>query len=154
MPPRPVEVPATSPSAVQSYLMGQRSTAASPQVSLSGYGSGGSTPAGTPTAPKKTFGVLPQPSSSPMGPPATTQPLHRRSQTPGASPATSPATAGSSQHPGLFSTIPSLNLGTLPGTSPHKAGGVAPSISSAGLAVATPGLSIPAGSRSSFTTNP
>ena len=75
VPPRPAEAPATPPSPVQSYLMGKRSTAASPQASLSGYGSGGSTPSGTPTVLKKAFGALPQPSSSPMGPPATAQPL-------------------------------------------------------------------------------
>ena len=154
VPPRPVEVPVTPPSPVQSYLMSKRSTAASPHTSSSGYGSGGSTPAGTPTAPKKTFGALPEPSSSPMGPPATTQPLHRRPQTPGTSSATSPATSGSSQRPGLFASIPSLKLGTLPGTAPRKAGSAAPTISSTGLAVATPGLSVPAGGRSSFATNP
>ena len=56
---------ASSPRA--ELLMAQRSTAASPQASLSGYGSGVSTPAGTPTAPKKAFGISPQSSSSPMG---------------------------------------------------------------------------------------
>ena len=61
VPPRPVEVPVTPPSPVQSYLMGKRSTAASPQASLSGYGSGGSTPAGTPTAPRKPSGFYPSP---------------------------------------------------------------------------------------------
>ena len=88
-------------------------------------------PASTPTAPKKTFGTLPQPSSSPMGPPATTQPMSRRLQTSGAS----SAAIGSSQRPGLFSTIPSLKLGALPGTAPHRAGRGLPSMSSAGLAV-------------------
>ena len=65
-----------------------------------------------------------------------------------------PAAAGSSQCPGLFTTIPSLKLGTLPGTAPRRAGHVLPSVSSAGLAVATPGLGISVGGRSSFATNP
>ena len=115
VPPRPAEAPATPPSPVQSFLMGQRSTAASPQASLSGYGSGGSTPAGTPTVPRKALGILPQPSSSPMGPPATTQPLLRRSQTPGASPATSPATAGCSQRPGAVRQYSILESGDTSG---------------------------------------
>ena len=166
VPPRPAETTAT-PSPVQSYLMGRRSAAASPQASSPGPG--GSTPAGTPTGPKKPFGTLVQPSSSPMGPPATTQPLHRRPQTPGASSTTSPATAGPSQRPGVFASFPSLKLGTHPGTVPRKAestaptppstvprkaGCAAPTMSSAGLTVATPGLSVPAGGRSSFATNP
>ena len=74
VPPQPVETPAT-PSPVQSYLMGRRSAAASPQASSPGPG--GSTPAGTPTGAKKPFGTLVPPSSSPMGPPATTQPFVR-----------------------------------------------------------------------------
>ena len=75
VPPRPAKAPALPPSPVQTYLMKRSSAASSPQASSSGRGYGESTPSGTPTAPKKTFVALPQPSSSPMGPPATTQPM-------------------------------------------------------------------------------
>ena len=152
VPPRPVKATTAPPSPVQSYLMGKSSAAASPQASSSGPG--GSTPTGTPTAPKKPFRTLPQPSSSPMGPPATTQPLLCRPQTPGASSAASPAAAGPSQRPGVFTSFPSLKLGTLPSTVPRKAGSTAPTMSSAGLTVATPSLTVPVGGRSSFATNP
>ena len=150
VPPRPAEAPVPPPSPVHSFLMKNSPAAASPQASLSGYGSRGSTPAGTLTAPKRTFGTLPQPGSSPMGPPATTQPMPHQPQIPGAS----PAATGSSQRPGLFSTIPSLRLAVLPGTVPHGVGHSVPSLSSAGLSVATPGLSTSVGGRSSFATNP
>ena len=150
VPPRSAEASAPPPSPVQSYLMKRSSAAPSPQASSSGHGSGDSTPAGTPTAPKKTFGTLPQPSSSPMGPPATTQPMPRQLQTSGAS----SAATGSSQCPGLFSIIPSLKLGTLLVTTPRGAGRGLPSISSAGLAVMTPGLITSVGGQSSFATNP
>ena len=83
VPPRPSEVPAPPPSPVQTYLMKQAKASASPQAPPSGYGSGSSTPAGTPTAPRRSFGTLPQPGASPMGPPVTTQPLPR--QNPGSS---------------------------------------------------------------------
>ena len=77
VPPRPSEVPAPPPSPMQTYLMKQAKVSASPQVPPSGYGSGSSMPAGTPTAPRRSFGTLPQPGASPMGPPVTTQPLPR-----------------------------------------------------------------------------
>ena len=151
VPPRPAETTGT-PSPVQSYLMGRRSAAASSQASLPGPG--GSTPAGTPTGSKKPFGPQLQPSSSPMGPPATTQPLLCQPQTPGALSSTLPTTAGPSQRPGVFASFPSLKLGILQGTAPRKAESSSPTMSSAGLTVATPGLSVPAGGRSSFATNP
>ena len=43
---------------------------------------------------------------------------------------------------------------TLPSTVPRKAGGAAPPCLLLGLTVATPGISVPAGGRSSFATNP
>ena len=167
VPPRPVETTVTPSSPVQVYLKNKRSAAASSQTSSAGPG--GSTPAGTPTASKDPFKALSEPGSSPMGPPATTQPMPRRAQPPGASSTTSSATAGPGQHPGLFTSFPSPRLGalpgtvprqagssapTLPGTIPRKAGGTTPTMSSAGLTVATPGISVPAGGRSSFATNP
>ena len=118
VPPRPAEAPVPPPSPVLSYLMRRGTATSSPQASLSAYGSGGSTPAGTPTAPKKTFGTLPQPSSSTMAPPATTQPMPRRPQIPGAP----SAATGSSQCPGLFPTIPSLKTGSAPGHCPSRGG--------------------------------
>ena len=148
VPPRPSE-PTATPSPVQSFLMGRRSAAASPQATSPK--SGGSTPAGTPTGAKK---PLLQSVLSPMGPPATTQPLMRHTPTSGASSTLSSAPAGPSHRPGLFSSLPSPKLGTSSSTIPRKAGGTAPTMSSAGLAVSTPGLATLTGGRSSFATNP
>ena len=148
VPPRPSE-PTATPSPVQTYLMGRRSAAASPQATSPK--SGGSTPAGTPTSARKPpF----QPGPSPMGPPATTQPLTCHTLTPGASASPSPAPDGPSHRPGLFASLPPPKLGALSTTVPRKAGSTAPTMSSAGLTVSTPGLSALTGGRSSFATNP
>ena len=128
VPPRPGEAPVPPPSLVQSFLLKQAQTAPSPQATSSGYGSGGSTPAGTLTSRKKSF----------------------RIQTPGA---TSTAT-GPSQHPGLFSTIPSLKPGVPQGTVPSGAGHGISSATVAGLTVAVPSVGASLGGQSFFTTNP
>ena len=130
--------------------MKQAQPAPSPQATSSGYGSGGSTPAGTPTSHRKSFGVLPQPSLSPIGPPATTQAMPRCTQAPVAT----SATTGPSQCPGLFSTIPSLKLGAPQSTVPSGAGRGLPSAAAAGLTVAVPGAGTSLGGRSFFATNP
>ena len=130
--------------------MKQAKASSSPQAPPSGYGSGGSTPAGTPMAPRRSFGTLPQPGASPMGPPATTQPLPRRTQ----APATASTSTGPSQRPGLFGTIPSMKPNKTPITVPSGAGRGLPSTAAAGLTVATPGVGTSVGGRSSFATNP
>ena len=150
VPPQPTEVPVPPPSPVQTYLMMKQAKASSsPQAPPSGYGSGGSTPAGTPTALRKSFGTLPQPGASPMGPPATTQPLPRRTQ----APATASTSTGPSQRPGLFDTIPSMKLNVTPSTVSSGAGRGLPSAAAAGLTVATPGVGTSVGGWSSFATN-
>ena len=150
VPPRPAKAPVPPPLPVQSFLMRQTPAASSPQASISGYGSGGSTPAGTPTGAKRPFGALPRPESSPMGPPATTQPLPRRSQTPGAA----LTTTTPSQRPGLFSIMPSLKSGTPQSTASGGAGRGISSAAAAGLTVAVAGVSTPSSGRSFFATNP
>ena len=130
--------------------MKQAKASASLQAPPSGYGSGGSSSAGTPMTPRRSFGSLPQPGTSPMGPPATTQPLPRRTQ----APATASTSTGPSQRPGLFSTIPSLKPNVAPSSVPSGAGHGLPSAATTGLTVATPGVDTSVGGRSSFATDP
>ena len=150
VPPQPTEVLAPPPSPVQTYLMKQAKASASPQAPTSGYGSGSSTPAGMLTAPRRSFGTLPQPGASPMGPPVTTQPLPRWTQ----APATASTSTGPSQCPGLFGTIPSMKPSVTPSPVPSGAGHGFPSAAAAGLTIATPGVSTSGGGRSSFATDP
>ena len=148
VPPRPIEAPVPPPSPVQSYIMKLAQAASSPQAPPSGYGSGGSTPAGTPTGPKRSLGALPWPGSSPMGPPATTLALPRQAH----SPVVASTSMGFSQRPGLFGIIAPPKP-TKP--VPSGAGRGLPSTTAAGLSMAaTPGVSSSAGGRSSFATYP
>ena len=138
VPPRPAEAPAPPPSPVLSFLKQQGKVTSSPQPS-SGFGSGGSTPASTPTGRKGPFGAMPPP----MGPPIS-------SVAPGCQsfPATgvSSSAAKASQRPGLFSTMAPSKLGL--------AMGITSTTTSAGLAVATPSTGADPGGRSSFALNP
>ena len=122
VPPRPAEAPAPPPSPVLSFLKQQGKVASSPQPS-SGFGSGGSMPASTPTGHKGPFSAMPPP----MGPPISSVAPGRQSF-----PATgvSSSAAKASQRPGLFSTMAPSKLG--------PAMGVTSTTTSAGLAVATP----------------
>ena len=65
VPPRPAEALAPPPSPVLSFLKQQGKVASSPQLSF-GFGSGGSTPAGTPTGCKGPFGGMPPPLVPPI----------------------------------------------------------------------------------------
>ena len=135
VPPRPAEAPAPPPSPVLSFLKQQGKVASSPQPS-SGFGSGGSTPAGTPTGRKGPFGGMPPPLAPPIS-----------SVAPGRQP--SPASGASSSagpRPGLFSATAPLKFGA--------AVGVTSTTTSAGLAVATPNTGADPSGRSSFALNP
>ena len=135
VPPRPAEAPAPPPSPVLSFLKQQGKVTSSPQPS-SGYGSGGSTPAGTPTGRKGPFGGMPPPLAPPIS-----------SVAPGRQP--SPASGASSTagiRPGLFGATAPLK--------PGVAVGVTSTTTSAGLAIATPSTGADPSGRSSFALNP
>ena len=138
VPPRPAEAPAPPPSPVLSFLKQQGKVASSPQPS-SGFGSGGSTPAGTPTGRKGPFGGMPPPLVPPI---FSTAPGHQPLPASGVS----SSAAKASPHPGLFSTTAPLRFGL--------AMGVTSTTPSAGLAVAAPSAGADPGGRSSFALNP
>ena len=121
VPPRPAEALAPPPLPVLSFLKQQGKVASSPQPS-SGFGSGGTTPASTPTGRKGPFGAMPPP----MGPPiSSVAPGHQSFPATGVS----SSAAKASPRQGLFSTMAPLKLG--------PAMGVASTTTSAGLAVTT-----------------
>ena len=127
VPPCPAEALAPPPLPVLSFLKQQGKVASSPQPS-SGFGSGGSTPAGTPTGHKGPFGGMPPPLAPPI---SSMAPSHQPSPASGASSSAGP-------RPGLFSATAPLKLGA--------AVGVTSTITSAGLAVATSSTALtPAG---------
>ena len=146
VPPRPVETPAPPASPVLSFLQQRSKVGASPQSS-SGFSSRGSTPAGTPTGRKASFGAIPQP----MGPPASTvAPARPPAPTMGVS----SAAARASQRPGLFGTIAPLRLGPAMSAACGRSRAATSTIASAGLAVATSSAGADLGGRSSFAVNP
>ena len=122
VPPRPAQAPAPPPSPVLSFLKQQGKVASSPQPS-SGFGSGGSTPAGTPTGRKGPFGGMPPPLVPPI---SSTAPGHQPFPASGVS----SSAAKASPCPGIFSTTAPLRFGL--------AMGVTSTTPSAGLAVAAP----------------
>ena len=138
VPPRPAEAPAPPPSPVWSFLKQQGKVASSPQPS-SGFGSGGSTPAGTPTGRRGPFGGMPPPLVPPI---SSVAPGHQPFPASGVS----SSAAKASPRPGLFSTMAPLKLGPVMGVTPTTA--------SAGLAVATPSTGADPGGRNSFALNP
>ena len=138
VPPRPAEAPAPPPLPVLSFLKQQGKVASSPQPS-SGFGSGGSTPAGTPTGHKGPFGGMPPPLVPPI---SSVAPGHQPFPASGVS----SSAAKASPRPGLFSTTAPLRFGL--------AMGVTSTTPSAGLAVAAPSTGADPGGRSSFALNP
>ena len=138
VPPRPAEAPAPPPSPVLSFLKQQGKIASSPQPS-SGLGSGGSTPAGTPTGRKGPFGSMPPPLVAPI---SSTAPGHQPFPASGVS----SSAAKASPRPGLFSTTAPLRSGL--------ATGVTSTTPSAGLAVSASSTGADPGGRSSFALNP
>ena len=138
VPPRPAEAPAPPPSPVLSFLKQQGKVASSPQPS-SGFGSGGPTPAGTPTGRKGPFGGIPPPLVPPI---SSAAPGHQPFPASGVS----SSAAKASPRQGLFSTTAPLKFGL--------AMGVTSTTPSAGLAVAAPSTSADPGGRSSFALNP
>ena len=135
VPPRPAKAPAPPPSPVLSFLKQQGKVTSSPQPS-SGFGSGGSTPAGTPTGRLGPFGGMPLPLAPPI---SSVAPGRQLSPASGAS-----SSAGA--RPGLFSATAPLQSGV--------AVGVTSTTTSAGLAVATPSAGADPSGRSSFALNP
>ena len=119
VPQRPAEAPAPPPSPVLSFLKQQGKVTSSPQPS-SGFGSGGSTPAGTLTGRKGPFGGMPPPLAPPI---SSVAPGRQLSPASGAS-----SSAGARS--GLFSATAPLKSGV--------AVGVTSTTTSAGLAVSTP----------------
>ena len=138
VPPHPAEAPAPPPSPVLSFLKQQGKVASSPQPS-SGFGSGGSTPAGTPTGRKGPFGGMPPPLVPPI---SSTAPGHQPFPASGVS----SSAAKASPRPGLFSTTAPLRFGL--------AMGVTSTTPSAGLAVSASSTGADPGGRSSFALNP
>ena len=137
VPPHPAEAPAPPPSPVLSFLKQQGKVASSPQPS-SGFGSGGSTPAGTPTARGGPFGAMPPPLAPPI---SSVAPGHQPFPASGVG----SSAVKASPRPGLFSTMAPLKY--------RPAMGVTPTTTSAGLAVAAPSAGADPGGRSSFALN-